>query len=126
MSKFLNLVENNLPPQDLDKNREVIQELQRLFASKGIKSTPKTFKDVITITVGGKTVDLELKHVSERIGEEDGEDDLIAGLLNTNDTHLKNNAAALGAKKKLTAAVVKVANDAASSVAKTSNLQSSY
>ena len=70
MSKFLNLVENNLPPQDLDKNREVIQELQRLFASKGIKSTPKTFKDVITITVGGKSVDLELKHITQSTEEE--------------------------------------------------------
>ena len=74
MSKFLNLVENNLPPQDLDKNREVIQELQRFFASKGIRSTPKTFKDVITITLGGKLIDLELKHVSEKIGEEEAED----------------------------------------------------
>ena len=89
MSKFLNLVENNLPPQDLDKNREVIQELQRLFDSKGIKATPKTFRDIITITLGNKLIDLELKHVSEKIGEED--EDVLASVLGMDPTKLMKN-----------------------------------
>ena len=80
MSKFLNLVENNLPPQDLDKNREAIQELQRLFASKDIKSTPKTFRDVITIAVGGKLIDLELKHISYEEEAEDKDIKVIAAI----------------------------------------------
>lgn len=119
MSKFLNLVENNLPPQDLDKNREVLRELQQLFSQKGISSSLKTFRDIVTIKLGNKTIDLELKHVSET-SEEDGEDDVIAGLLNTEDPHLAKNPAALGAKKKLTNAVVKVANDVAAAVSKAS------
>jgi hypothetical protein len=109
MSKFLNLVENNLPPQDLDKNREVIQELQRLFASKGITSTPKTFKDIITITVGGKTVDLELKHVSSRVGEEDGEDDVFAGVLAVDPKKLSKNPPMAKAKKDIETGITNIA-----------------
>jgi len=125
MSKFLNLVENNLPPHDLDSNRAAIQELQQLFSSKGITSVPKTFRDIITITVGNKKIDLELKGVINS-SEEDGEDDVIAGLLNTNDDHLKNNQQALGAKKKLTNAVVKVANDVSNAVSKNTSVNSAY
>jgi hypothetical protein len=126
MSKFLNIVENSIPTQDLDKNRAIMQDLQRLFSSKGISSSLKTFRDIITITIGDKIIDLELGHVFSKPGEEDGEDDIIAGLLNTNDNHLKNNAAALGAKKKLTNAVVKVANDVSSAVSKSTFTNSNY
>jgi formate-dependent nitrite reductase cytochrome c552 subunit len=108
MSKFLNLVENNLPPQDLDKNREVIQELQRLFASKGITSTPKTFKDIITITIGGKTVDLELKHVSERIGEED--EDVVASVIGMDPKKLTKNPPMAKAKKDIETGITNMAN----------------
>lgn len=101
MSKFLNLVENNLPPQDLEKNREVIQELQRLFSSKGITSTPKTFRDIITITLGSKRIDLELKHVSEQIGEEEEDEpvDVVASVLGMDPKSLTDNPALLKAKK---------------------------
>lgn len=116
MSKFLNLVENNLPPQDLDKNREVLRELQQLFSKAGITSSLKTFKDIVTITMGNKSIDLQLSRVTGNT-EEEAEDDVITGLLNTNDANLKNNAAALGAKKKLTNAVVKVANNVTNAVA---------
>jgi len=73
MSKFLNLVENNLPPQDLDKNREVLRNLQQIFSKAGIKSSLKTFSDVVTITVGDKAVDLQLKHIY-KASEEEAED----------------------------------------------------
>ena len=73
MSKFLNLVENNLPPQDLDKNREVLRNLQQIFSKAGIKSSLKTFSDVVTITVGDKVVDLQLKHIY-KASEEEAED----------------------------------------------------
>ena len=73
MSKFLNIVENNLPPQDLDKKREALRELQQLFASKNIKSSLKTFRDIVTITVGDKIIDLELKNISST-SEEEAED----------------------------------------------------
>lgn len=70
MSKFLNLVENNLPPQDLDKNREVLRSLQQIFSKAGIKSSLKTFSDVVTITVGDQAVELELKRISSNTEEE--------------------------------------------------------
>ena len=73
MSKFLNIVENNLPPQDLDKNREVLRNLQQLFNKAGIISSLKTFSDIVTITVGDKIIDLELKNISPR-SEEEAED----------------------------------------------------
>lgn len=73
MSKFLNIVENNLPPQDLDKNREVLRNLQQLFNKAGIISSLKTFSDIVTITVGDKIIDLELKHISQS-SEEEAED----------------------------------------------------
>jgi hypothetical protein len=73
MNKFLNLVENNLPPQDLDKNREVLRELQQLFNKAGITSSLKTFKDIVTITVGDNTIDLQLKHIY-KAAEEEAED----------------------------------------------------
>ena len=117
MSKFLNLVENNLPPQDLDKNREVIQELQRLFDSKGIKATPKTFRDIITITLGNKLIDLELKHVSEKIGEED--EDVLASVLGMDPTKLMKNPPIAKAKKDMETGIMKMANDLKASVANT-------
>ena len=70
MNKFLNLVESNLPPQDLDKNREVLRELQQLLSKSGITSSLKTFKDVVVITVNNKVVELELKHISQSTEEE--------------------------------------------------------
>jgi hypothetical protein len=73
MNKFLNLVENNLPPQDLDKNREVLRNLQQLFSKAGITSSLKTFSDTVTVTVGDKIIDLELKHISQA-SEEEAED----------------------------------------------------
>ena len=109
MSKFLNIVENNLPPQDLDKKREVLRELQQLLASKDITSSLKTFSDIVTITVGGKIIDLELKNISKKIGEEDGEDDVVSGILNTDPLRLKRNPVALKARNDITAAVAKVA-----------------
>lgn len=101
MSKFLNLVEMEMPPQDLDKNREVIQELQRLFSSKGITSTPKTFKDIITITLGSRIIDLELKHVSEQIGEEEEDEpvDVVASVLGMDPKSLTDNPKLLKAKQ---------------------------
>lgn len=109
MSKFLNIVENNLPPQDLDKKREILRELQQLLASKDITSSLKTFSDIVTITVGDKIIDLELKNISKKIGEEDGEDDVISGILNTDPLRLKRNPEALKARNDITTAVTKVA-----------------
>ena len=109
MSKFLNIVENNLPPQDLDKKREALRELQQLFASKDITSSLKTFSDVVTITIGDKIINLELKNISKKIGEEDGEDDVVSGILNTDPLRLKRNPVALKARNDITAAVAKVA-----------------
>ena len=108
MSKFLNIVENNLPPQDLDKNREVLRNLQQLLNKAGIISSLKTFSDIVTITVGDKIIDLELKHISQS-SEEEAEDDVVSGILNTDPLRLKRNPVALKARNDITAAVAKVA-----------------
>jgi hypothetical protein len=107
MNKFLNLVENNLPPQDLDKNREVLRELQQLFNKAGITSSLKTFKDIVTITIGDKVIDLELKHISQSTEEEEGEDEIITGVLNTDPARLKNNPQVLKARTDVSNAIVK-------------------
>ena len=73
MSKFLTIVEGNLPEQDIDKLTSAKRELQRLFNTKGIKCSAKTFKDIICINVGGKVVELEIKNVRETASE-DAED----------------------------------------------------
>lgn len=111
MNKFLNLVENNLPPQDLDKNREVLRELQQLFNKAGITSSLKTFKDIVTITIGDKVIDLELKHISQSTEEEEGEDEIITGVLNTDPARLKNNPQVLKARTDVSNAIVKVAKN---------------
>lgn len=110
MNKFLNLVENNLPPQDLDKNREVLRELQQLFNKAGITSSLKTFKDIVTITVGDKVIDLELNHISS-VSEEESEDEIITGVLNTNPARLKNNPSVLKARTDVSNAIVKIAKN---------------
>jgi len=122
MSKFLNLVENNLPPQYPDKNGEVIKELQSLFDSKGIKATSKTFKYIITITLGNKLIDLELKHVSEKIGKEkigEEDEDVLASVLGMDPTKLIKNPPIARAKKDMETGIMKMANDLRSSVANT-------
>lgn len=107
MSKFLNLVENNLPPQDLDKNREVLRSLQQIFSKAGIKSSLKTFSDVVTITVGDNTVDLQLKHIY-KAAEED--EDVIASIIGMDPKKLTKNLPMAKAKKDIEAVVTTSAN----------------
>lgn len=121
MSKFLNIVEDSTPSQDFDQARSTLMELEHLLKKHGINASRKIFKDVITIRYNNKIVDLELKNITSNAGEEDGEDDVIAGLLNTNDDHLRNNPAALKAKQDLTKAAIGIANAAKTAASKISN-----
>ena len=116
MSRFLNIVENNLPNQDIDENRANLRELQQALSSKGIKSIPKTFKDVISIQVGNKMMDLELKSVYA-VSEEEAEDSVI-GILGVPNEKLKQSPKALSAKGKIEGAVSKMADKLAIAASK--------
>lgn len=120
MSKFLDIVEGNMPEGDIDATMKAKRDLQQFFASKGIQAIAKTFRDEIVLHLDDSIITIAIKAVqkidrSAEDTEEDGEDDLIAGLLNTNDEHLKRNPAALNAKKQLTNIIVKVARNAVAS-----------
>lgn len=120
MSKFLDIVEGNMPEGDIDATMKAKRDLQQFFASKGIQAIAKTFRDEIVLHLDNSIITIAIKAVqkidrSAEDTEEDGEDDLIAGLLNTNDEHLKRNPAALNAKKQLTNIIVKVARNAVAS-----------
>ena len=117
MSKFLDIFESSMPDSDIDATMKAKRDLQQFFAAKGIQSVAKTFRDEIVIHLDGSIVTIAIKAVQKIDNsaadiEEDGEDDLIAGLLNTNDDHLKRNPAALNAKKQLTNTIVKIAKNA--------------
>lgn len=116
MSRFLNIVENNLPNQNIDENRANLRELQQALSEKGIKSIPKTFKDVISIQVGNKMMDLELKNVYA-VSEEEAEDGVIS-ILGVPDEKLKQSPPILGAKKKVEGAFIKIADNFAKTAAK--------
>lgn len=120
MSKFLEIVQESQPDANYDEKYKAKKAIAQLLTSKGIAAEFKPLSNKITITYGGKIIDLEITSIS-RSNEEDGEDDIIAGLLNTNDDHLKNNPAALNAKKTLTNTVVKVAKDVATAASKPSS-----
>lgn len=117
MSRFLNIVENNLPNQNIDENRANLRELQQALSEKGIKSIPKTFKDVISIQVGNRMMDLELKNVYAT-SEEEAEDSVI-GILGVPNERLKQSPKALSAKNKVEGAVSKMADKLAMAAAKT-------
>lgn len=120
MSKFLEIVQESQPGTDYDEMYLAKKAVAQLLRDKGIVAEFKSLSNKITITHGGKIIDLEITNVS-KANEEDGEDDIIAGLLNTNDDHLKNNPAALNAKKQLTNTVVKVAKDVATAASRSSS-----
>jgi len=117
MTKFLEIVQESQPDANYDEKYKAKKAIAQLLNSKGITAEFKTLSNKITITYGGKIIDLEITGISKS-NEEDGEDDIIAGLLNTNDDHLKNNPAALNAKKTLTNTFVKVAKDVATAASK--------
>ena len=121
MSKFLNIVEDSTPSQDFDQARSTLMEIEYMLKKHGINASRKIFKDVITIRYNNKIVDLELKDIVSDTKEEDGEDDVMAALLNTNDDHLKSNPAALKAKKDLTTSATIIANAAKIAASRISN-----
>lgn len=71
MSKFLNLVESNLPKDDIDAKTDAKRTLQRMLLDKGIKAEGRVFKDIITVLLpDGRRVELEIKSVQQTSQEE--------------------------------------------------------
>lgn len=65
MSKFLDIVEGNMPEGDIDATMKAKRDLQQFFASKGIQAIAKTFRDEITIHLDGSIVTIAIKAVQK-------------------------------------------------------------
>jgi len=109
MSKFLEAVEDNLPEDDLDELMDAKRALQRFLASKDVKVTAKTFRDIVNIELeDGRVVKLEVKGITPPV--EDGEmslGDALGAVASIPDQGLKKNLlsptsrALTGAKKNM-------------------------
>lgn len=74
MSKFLELVESNIPDTDIDIKTDAKRSLVKNLSRLGVKVEAKVFKDVIAILLpDGRRVELEIKSV-EKTSEEEAED----------------------------------------------------
>jgi hypothetical protein len=77
MNKFLELVEENNPEQDIDALTDAKRSLQRLLLKSKIEAYGKAFEDILSVRLGdGRVVELEVKDVQHPV--EDQEDDVNA------------------------------------------------
>lgn len=71
MDKFLNIVEQSLPQDDIEVKIEAKRALQRYLMGKDIKVQAKVFKDEVFITLNdGRVVQLEVKGITKPKQEE--------------------------------------------------------
>ena len=77
MNKFLELVEENNPEQDIDALTDAKRSLQRLLLKSKIEAYGKAFEDILSVRLDdGRVVQLEVKDVQHPV--EDQEDDASA------------------------------------------------
>ena len=73
MNKFLELVEESNPEQDIDALTDAKRSLQRLLLKSKIEAYGKAFEDILSVRLGdGRVVELEVKDVQHPV--EDQED----------------------------------------------------
>ena len=73
MNKFLELVEENSPEQDIDALTDAKRSLQRLLLKSKIEAHGKAFEDILRVRLDdGRVVELEVKDVQHPV--EDQED----------------------------------------------------
>ena len=64
MNKFLELVEENSPEQDIDALTDAKRSLQRLLLKSKIEAYGKAFEDILSVRLDdGRVVELEVKDV---------------------------------------------------------------
>lgn len=121
MSKFLTVIEENLPLTDIDTKTEAKRELQRLLLSKNINSTAKVFRDELSIVLpNGKVVELEIKSVA--LPKQEEQEDQVTPKVVKALASLKNDAEYdprfVAAKQKMIGAAQKVADKFSTTVDK--------
>ena len=108
MSKFLTVIEENLPLTDIDSKIEAKRELQRFLQGKDISVSAKVFRDEMSISLpNGKVVQLEIKGVILP-KQEDQEDQVIKGLASLNKKDTEYDPRFVQAKQKVVDAAQKV------------------
>ena len=91
MSKFLTIVEENLPLTDIDVKTEAKRDLEKFFYSvidlmkqsgrkEEVNISAKTFRDEVVVTLpNGKVIELEIKSV--RLPKQEEQEDVVDKLV---------------------------------------------
>ena len=72
MNKFLELVEENSPEQDIDALTDAKRSLQRLLMNRKIEAHGKAFEDILSVRLDdGRVVELEVKNVQHPVEDQE-------------------------------------------------------